>query len=82
MFHFFRYSLYIVNEYTSGLHYDILKLMESNLNFTTHLMKTKDQDWGYIKEINGTVKGEGMIYEMYQRKADFILANIAITQER
>ena len=73
---------YMVNDYTSGLHYDVLKLMESNLNFTTHLMKTKDQDWGYIKEINGTVKGEGMIYEMYQRKADFILTNIAITQER
>ena len=73
---------YMVNDFTSGLHYDILKLIESNLNFTTHLMKTKDQNWGYIKEINGTVKGEGIIYEMYKRKADFILASIAITQER
>ena len=73
---------YLVNDFTSGLHYDILKLMESNLNFTTHLMKTKDQNWGYIKDTNGTIHGEGMIYQMYQKKADFILSNIAMTPER
>ena len=38
---------FLVNGYVSGLHFDILRLMENSLNFTTQLFKPKDENWGY-----------------------------------
>ena len=69
---------FLVNGYVTGLHYDILRLMEINLNFTTQLFKPKDENWGFMKTINGTLKGTGMVGDLFNKKADLLWTTIAL----
>lgn len=73
---------YLVNGFISGMHHDILKLLELNLNFTTLLYKPKKTVWGFVSSDNGTITGTGMIGKIYKKQADFILANVALIYER
>ena len=73
---------YLVNGFIFGMHHDILKLLELNLNFTTLLYKPKKTVWGFVSSDNGTITGTGMIGKIYKKQADFILANVALIYER
>ena len=49
---------YLVNGYTYGLFHDILKVLESRLNFTTNIYKRKVTAWGYVyPQPNGSYTG-------------------------
>ena len=80
--HFESNQTYLVNGFISGMHHDILKLLELNLNFTTLLYKPKKTVWGFVSSDNGTITGTGMIGKIYKKQADFILANVALIYER
>ena len=45
---------YLVNGLVSGLHLDVLTIMEETLNFTTLLYKRKDRVWGFANVQEGT----------------------------
>ena len=45
---------YLVNGLVSGLHQDVLTIMEETLNFTTLLYKRKDRVWGFANVQAGT----------------------------
>ena len=69
---------FLVNGHVSGLHLDILKLMEVSLNFTTELFKPKVQNWGFVKNVNGTLKGTGMVGGVFNKEADFVLSSMGL----
>ena len=49
---------YLVNDYTYGLFHDILKVLETRLNFTTNIYKRKVTAWGYVyPQDDGSYKG-------------------------
>ena len=73
--YFERNQTFLVNGFVSGLHFDILRLMENGLNFTTQLFKLKDENYGFVKNINGTLQGTGMIGGVLNKKVDFVLAS-------
>ena len=72
---------FLVNGYVSGLHFDILRLMENSLNFTTQLFKPKDENWGFVRNVNGTLQGTGMVGGVFNRKADFVLSTLGLVYE-
>ena len=72
---------FLVNGYVSGLHFDILRLMENSLNFTTQLFKPKDENWGFVRNVNGTVQGTGMVGGVFNQKADFVLSTLGLLYE-
>ena len=46
--YFSNNETYLVNGYTYGLFHDILKVLETRLNFTTNIYKRKVTAWGYV----------------------------------
>ena len=72
---------FLVNGYVSGLHFDILRLMENSLNFTTQLFKPKDENWGFVRNVNGTLQGTGMVGGVFDGKADFVLSTLGLLFE-
>ena len=72
---------FLVNGYVSGLHFDILRLMENSLNFTTQLFKPKDENWGFVRNVNGTLQGTGMVGGVFDGKADFVLSTLGLLYE-
>ena len=80
--YFANNNTYLVNGFVSGLNYDILRTMEANLNFTTLLYKQKETIWGSFSTKNGTVIGTGIIGEVFEKRADFVIANVGMVYER
>ena len=66
---------YDVTNSVSGMFYDILKVLESRLNFSTTLLKLKTLEWGKVTEYeDGTFETTGMISSLRNGEADMICA--------
>ena len=75
---------YDVTNLVSGAFYDILKNLESSLNFTTKLYKRKSGGWGLpIEYPNGTIDlGSGMVKDLVTGSADLLVSSITMLYER
>ena len=74
---------YFVNGFVQGLFADILQLLENQLNFTTLLYKSKEKDWGFVREFeNGSVQVTGMVGEIHAKKVDLVVASLTMTPKR
>ena len=75
---------YDVTNLVSGAFYDILKNLESSLNFTTKLYKRKSGGWGLpIEYPNGTIElGSGMVKDLVTGSADLLVSSITMLYER
>ena len=74
---------YLMNGFVKGIYIDILETLQENLNFTTTLYKRKDVSYGKIIDWkNGTLTGEGMISDIFFKRADMILTGVLINTER
>ncbi len=62
----------------SGLFFDVLRVLEKDMNFTTELYTRKDGAWGY--PVNDT--WVGMIANVIDGDAEFILGSLTINQLR
>ena len=68
---------------TLGVYYDVLKELESQLNFTTALFRRKDGAWGYVYPQNdGSYEATGMIGDIFFKRADIALASLTINLKR
>ncbi len=68
----------VTNEKISGLFFDVLKDLESRLNFTTRLLFRRDRLFGY--NVNET--WTGMIGNAVRKESDFIAASMTISTKR
>ena len=74
---------YLMNGFVKGIYIDILEHLQENLNFTTTLYKRKDVSYGKIIDWkNGTITGEGMISDIFFKRADMIIIGVLIDVER
>ena len=74
---------YLMNGFVKGVFIDILEHMQENLNFSTTLYKRKDISFGNMKKwVNGTVTGNGMVSDIFFKRADMIIAAVLITEKR
>lgn len=75
---------YEVTKLVRGAFFDVWKLLEIQLNFTTKLYKRKDGKWGVPSLLpNGTaVLTEGIIKSIVTGQADIAIANIGIVYNR
>ena len=60
------------NGFMRGLIYDVWRILELNLNFTSTLYKRKKTDWGtaLLKYPNGSLYPTGAINELYSKRID------------
>ena len=74
---------YLVNEYTTGIFSDVIKILAERLNFTIELYKQEKEKWGdaYTFE-NGSIMASGFVGEVYNRNVDIAVASVSITQTR
>ncbi|KAH9512847.1 hypothetical protein Btru_036743 [Bulinus truncatus] len=63
----------------SGFNMDILKYLESLLNFTSILVDSTDKEWGN-KEENGTYTG--LIGQLQRKEVDVLMAPVAVDTDR
>ena len=74
---------YLVNDYVYGICIDVLKELESELNFTTLIFKRKTEAWGFVQEWpNGTFTGSGMVGDIFFKRADLVVTSLSIIPER
>ena len=74
---------YLVTNYASGLYHDILKEVQSQLNFTTSLYKRKVVAWGLVYPLaNGSFDATGMVGDLYFQRVDLVVASLTIIKER
>lgn len=74
---------YLVNQFTNGMLYDILIILQKSLNFTTNLYQRSDNAWGSVyPQGNGSFHATGMVSDIFFGRADFILAELSITYQR
>ena len=74
---------YLVNGYTYGFYNDLLRTLEYELNFTTLIFKRKERSWGYIyPQSNGSYVGTGIVGDIFFKRADIIVAPLAIIFKR
>ena len=74
---------YLVTDYVSGLYYDILKEVQSQLNFTTSLYKRKVVAWGLVYPLaNGSFDATGMVGDLFFQRVDLVVASLTIIKER
>ena len=72
-----------VTDHTKGSFSDLLHYLEEHFNFSTRIYKRKDSKWGYPKLLpNGTEIVDGMIHNLVENSADFIIAPLAILSAR
>lgn len=66
---------YDVTKAVQGMFYDLLLLMEKNLNFTTEILKRPKYEWGIVLPLaNGTLATSGMIQSLVNGDAEMICA--------
>ena len=76
-------NVYDVTNVTHGMNYDILVTLEEHINFTTTLLKRKDNVWGSVEDFgNGTVRYSGMIESLEENIAEMINTGYTQTPER
>ena len=75
---------YDVTELVRGPFYDVLKLLEKSLNFTTKMFKRRIEGWGIPRlHPNGTMElSPGMVKDVASGSADLIIASLSIMYER
>ena len=74
---------YLINDYVYGICVDVLKELESELNFTTLIFKRKTEAWGFVQEWpNGTFTGSGMVGDIFSKRADLVVTSLSIIPER
>ena len=74
---------YLVTNYASGLYHDILKEVQSQLNFTTSLYKRKVVAWGLVYPLaNGSFDATGMVGDLFFQRVDLVVASLTIIKER
>ena len=75
---------YDVTGSAQGLIFDIWKLLQNNLNFTTRIYSRMDDKWGVpIQHANGSISvPDGIIKDGMDGLADILLNRIVIMQER
>ena len=75
---------YDVTGSAQGLIFDIWKLLQNNLNFTTRIYSRMDDKWGVpIQHANGSISvPDGIIKDGMDGLADILLSRIVIMQER
>ena len=74
---------YQVNNFTYGLFYDILKILQDGLNFTTVLYKHSKVSWGNVRpQPNGTFEGTGIVGDLFFKRADIAVAPLHIKIDR
>ena len=72
-----------MNGFVKGVHIDILEHLQGHLNFSTSLYKRQVPSYGNIRDWkNGTLTGEGMVGDIYFKRADMIIAGVIITASR
>ena len=74
---------YLVNNFISGIHHDILTSLQNQLNFTANIYKRDDSVWGFVqKHSNETYTASGMVGDVFFQNADLIVAEIIYSLER
>ena len=74
---------YLVNNFISGIHHDILKSLQNQLNFTANIYKRDDGVWGFVqKHSNETYTSSGMVRDVFLQNADLIAAELTYSLER
>ena len=74
---------YEVTNQVYGLYFDILHILQKELNFTTKLYIRKDKVLGFpTKSKNGSLVPNGALQNMHDKSADFILASIFMHADR
>ena len=74
---------HLMNGFAKGVYIDVLDYMQENLNFSTALYKRKYTSYGNMKKWkNGTITGDGVISDIFFKRADMIIAAVLITNER
>jgi hypothetical protein len=66
-----------------GMYFEVLKILEEQLNFTTRLFKREDGVWGsgFIQD-NGSFKTSGMITNLVEGSADILASSLGIVYPR
>ena len=74
---------YLVNDFISGIHHDILTSLQNQLNFTANIYKRDDSVWGFVqKHSNETYTSSGMVRDVFLQNADLIAAELTYSLER
>ena len=72
-----------VTDVASGVYIDVLRSIQTSLNFSTKLYKRKDGEWGVPKMLaNGSYTFYGMLQSLMDQEIDFIWASFSMTPER
>ena len=72
-------EMYDVTKISSGIYIDVLKNLESTINFTTKLYKRKDGIWGMPQTLpNGTVQLNGILQSVVEGPADMVCSSYAL----
>ena len=81
--YFSKNASYQVNDYVSGIYYDVLKELQSQLNFTVSIFHKCDNKVGYVKQhSNGTYEATGMIGDIFLNRADIIVGPLIMIPSR
>ena len=72
-----------VADYVSGITIDLIKIMQSKLNFTTSYYLREDRQWGkMILHANGTLEGIGIVGDIHFNRADIFGAMPSMNSNR
>ena len=81
--YFANNGTYDVTNHLSGVVFDVVSIMKSELNFTTNYYKRKDNQIGAVIEYaNGTYGGVGIIPDLFHGKVDIIATPIVMKTMR
>lgn len=70
----------VSNEFFFGMLWDVLKMLKSDLNFTTDMIILKEKGEGFGNKINGT--WTDLIGSMLRAEADFVFTAVVVTDMR
>lgn len=74
---------FLVNDFISGIYHDLLLSLQKQLNFTTSVYKRKERSWGFVyPQSNGSFIATGMVGDVYFKRADIIIAALALVHRR
>ena len=71
-----------MNGYVKGAFIDVLNIFQDKLNFTSNLYKHEEVSFGNFHLVNGSVRGTGIVGDVYEKKAVLAVAALTITKSR
>ena len=81
--YFSNNGTYKVTNHISGILIRIMDIMKSELNFTIDYYLRKDRKWSNVIEYsNGTFGGDGIVPDVFFKRADLIVGTLSITPHR